>query len=293
MSLMNFQVVGIPRVALDAVPDSLLSTLKETRWNTEEEEQGKESKPIPVKIYEAPCAQSWNRNMADWIRDVYERRLNGLPIDLLEHTELEDALIVLDYLGLAPDNYRDITFEHSSRIVQIRAGIFLRHMDEIETAKDFVLDNLVSAPCRKKFFVFAGSEHRFCDVLEKNCKGPTPVARLGEGPDSDRNLEWVANESMRMRFLAGLKGEGLEATLLSGFEFSKILRELVKDYTLLNHGSIQCDGCGAEGHCHRDCPESDVRYGPGAPYEDDFWVNIERDTCQLMYVVQVEVPMTK
>lgn len=149
---------------LDAKPTSLMSVLAQKRWQEgEDKPKGATSEDaIVVDMNSSPCRGAWSPNLAEWIPTIYAQNLTGEGVSITgipPTVELESALSVLDYLGLAPADPKAIDMSQSKSIVQIRAKLYLRYMKEIDKAKDYVIKTFLNFPTKEKWFPFISLEH--------------------------------------------------------------------------------------------------------------------------------------
>ena len=98
--------VAVPRKALEAVPESLLTKLADNIWNRGNPELGR-SAMLPIETHPllAECKDEWSPALAAMIVNAYlfaakkRPNENKEPLKLPPGVDLVDALVVLDYYG--------------------------------------------------------------------------------------------------------------------------------------------------------------------------------------------------
>jgi hypothetical protein len=81
--------------------------------------------------------------------------------------ELEDALAIMDYIGLEPENPSEIDCSKSSIIIQLRAKLFLRYLDDLNSVTEFIYKSFERKPHPEKHCCFVNSVHNQ-DFISKN-----------------------------------------------------------------------------------------------------------------------------
>lgn len=260
--------VDIEQEHLVAKPTSLMSVLAQKRWQEGEDKlKGETSEDaIVVDINSSPCRGAWSPNLAEWVPTIYAQQLSGDCVSIAgipPAVELESAFSVLDYLGLAPADPKDIDMSDSKAIVQIRAKLYLRYMKEMDRAKEYVIKTFLDHPTKEKWFVFMSYEHDLDFIVAENYGGSIPVNQMGLTADATNNFEWVQQDKLRKQFVDELKGEGFKVRFLQRLEFStEAASKFVEDYTFEGSAApyTTCHSCGEHGHLSRECPASDARY---------------------------------
>jgi hypothetical protein len=226
-------LVAIPVEALESKPDSLLTALVNDSWKQSEAAGSNRENPIITKPLESLL--EWTPSLAEMIRDAYawfhlrkqkksecedmEPKENDEKIELpRDGVELKDALVVLEYYGLTPDDpLLHISLEEADYMVRLRAKLLFKEIPNLLKAVQFIQDYLEKDPRRVTLFLFAQSHHDM-DYINKHNNGyqTNRFVRVGEGDDCDMNFEWVQSEFLRRCFQSTLEDVGLSASFLTG-----------------------------------------------------------------------------
>jgi hypothetical protein len=217
--------ISIPKQQLqEDAPESLLAKLADGKWNEDPDMGTSFANPIIVHPLQDPYKELWSPAMTTLIADAYEyfalkrRDPDGdshpvlkLPPDV----EFRNALGVLDYYGLSVDDPHLIQLDQSSDIIQMRAGLFLKQVENMEKAKDFIIDSLKKEPDRVSYFLFANSRDDI-DFVQEIHQGFN-IRRIGDEKSCHQHWDWAEQEeSLRQNLILALEEVGLKVSFKLG-----------------------------------------------------------------------------
>lgn len=225
--------VAVPRLVLEAFPDTVLATLAKDAWVCDENAGEIPDKPLITKPLAGPCQDQWSPSLVTMIKEAYlwkyyeknEDKIrmgvlpnlppkvcmaHGAPLPSLPpDAKIQDALAVLDYYGLAVDP-NVIDLDQLSDAEQIKTGVFIRDLGLMELAVSFVIDTLKQKPQHETLFLFAKESADMAFINHKNSFAGRPISpnkfvRMGEESDCQGHFEWSHREHQRRIFLEQLQ----------------------------------------------------------------------------------------
>ena len=247
---MQPRVIRIPQAALMAKPDSLLSSVVRETWKTSQASgEGNNGKglsaenPIPTEPLRVESSQEmWTHLLADMFREAYlwflHHRIHDggneqdatsekhtkiqLPVD---RVELVDALMVIHYYGVQPDDVSSqISYQGVANTVIFRAKLFLKENADMQKAVKYVNEYLHSHPPHlTTYFIFADRDTNMDYVNQQDHAGLKRrreyVSVGGDGTDCEDHFEWSQGRFFQEILLPELENElGMEARFLDGYD---------------------------------------------------------------------------
>ena len=224
--------LAIPRLVLEAFPDTVLATLAQDAWKADTTAGETPDKPLVTKPLEGPCRDHWYPSLVTMIKEsylwkYYEKNEDKIKMGVIPNlppkvcmvhgaqlpslppdAKIQDALMVLDYYGLAVDP-NVIDLDQLTDAQQIMTGVFLRDLALMQHAVSFVIDTLKQKPQHETLFLFAKESADMTFINRKNSFSQRPIApnqfvRLGDDSDCQGHFEWSHREHQRKIFLEQL-----------------------------------------------------------------------------------------
>jgi hypothetical protein len=230
--------ISIPLKHLKALPESLLS--KRCEWNSTAARANPTSHQSYILVHPSndPYKRVWCHDMGKLIVDAYDFHFNKkesvdgagsesqqpavpflLKLTLPAGMDLEVALMVLDYYGLTIENPRsEVSLENSQELIQIRAVLFMTHMDLLHGIKDFIINKLKTSPRRINYFVHShhGDDLALLNATQNARNLQSTFFRLGND-ENFANFKEVLDEPSMQNNLVGVLGDvGIKAQFMEG-----------------------------------------------------------------------------
>lgn len=157
----------VTRAHLGAKPDSFLSILSSEEWN-QNSQAGATSETAIVCRPLQTFPDCWSTEIVSMIESAYKNEELVLP----ETVELEEAMNVLDFYGLAPALPEDIRISDNLPFqLKLRAKLFVLNVDALCDAMEDCYERLERAPKFSTVFLFSCQDLDHYYMQEAN-KGP-------------------------------------------------------------------------------------------------------------------------